>query len=1462
MKTAPFPADESKRQAALDALNILDTRAEQEFDDLVAVAAMVCGVPISLISFVDAKRQWFKANVGLPGVSETPRDVSFCGYTILGEAIFEVPDTLKDARFANNPLVTGAPEIRFYAGAPITLKDGCKVGTLCVIGNVPHQLTATQREVLQRLASTAARALEARKAEIDLTVERQRLNDILRGTAAGTWSWNVSTGAVELNERWAEIIGKSLQELQPISIQTWTDHVHPDDLPKVQIAVERHFSGELARYECEVRMRHKNGTWVWVFASGQLRTRTAEGLPEYIFGTHLDISERKAAQELLQANEARYRRMYESTPALLYSIDTAGTIVNVSDFFAQRLGYTREALLGRGLATLMTPASSQFALAHGLRNFMAKGVADRVPYQLVTRQGEVLDVLVSAILERDAQGYPLMSLSIAEDVTERLRAENALHAERERFASIVHGTHAGTWEHDLITGEDRVNDIYAEMLGYTVMEATRLINGHFFNLMHPDDHHGAGLLWAAHLEGATRDYEAEFRLRHKNGTWLWVLSRGKVSQRDADGKALRISGIHLDISARREAIESANRASRHLQNTLDAVPSLIGYWDAQQLNRFANSAYLKYFGYAPQELQGMHLSAVLGKDAYQANLPYVEAALRGEEQKFDRDIVPADGGPTRHTVARYVPDKVNDKVQGFYAFVFDVTDIKTAQNKLSELNAQLQRRTREAEDASAAKSTFVANMSHEIRTPMNAILGMHALLLKTPLSAKQLDYAKKSEAAATSLLGLLNDILDFSKVEAGKLDLDPQPFGMDQLFAELSSIFSAYVGGKNVEVLFDIDAGVPEVLVGDAMRLRQVLINLGGNAIKFTAAGSVVLQVRVTSASAQGVSLAFAVQDAGIGIAPENQAHIFDGFSQAESSTARQFGGTGLGLAISKRLVELMGGQLTLQSQLGAGSTFSFTLALPFGPLAPTNPAQRPAAAEKRRVLVIDDSRLSRELHSAACQSLGWTAEVALSGAAGIEKYRQSVSSAEGVFDTIIVDWQMPEMDGWETTRGLREIALQQELHPLILMVSGNAADMLQRRTEREQTMLDGFLAKPLAPRMILEAVRLANAAASQPAETATVAAKAARITGMRVLVVEDNLINQQIAKELLGSEGAIISLAGNGKLGVAAVEAAHPLYDAVLMDIQMPVMDGFAATRAIRRLGFNDLPIIAMTANAMASDRQASLEAGMDGHISKPFILSELVDHLIAHTGWVSDSVPLPAQHLAATPAAVPTEDATLVDFNAAAALRRFNDNRALYQDSLKSFVTDPSYAPQRIVESLQTDNRQETIGMVHTTKGLAATLGALRLHLELEKFERALNGATPNAALLAAFEPIHACWLEALQWAEETSGSNAADSDGAQPAATPSIDADTRRELLLTLHVLLSLLQQADMQALFQHSVLISMFGHVLQGRSSALDAAMANMDFDASACQCLLLIAQFESDDINPSDRLGLAHMAGEG
>jgi PAS domain S-box-containing protein len=906
-------------------------------------------------------------------------------------------------------------------------------------------------------------------------------------------------------------------------------------------------------------------------------------------------------------------------------------------------------------------------------------------------------------------------------------------------------------------------------------------------------------------------------------------------QRDRpSGLALDIHGVPMpgggfvttysDVSERRRAEQQVEDRERFMRIVTNHIPGTVSYWTTELRCTYANNGYRNWLGRDPASMIGIELRELLGEERFRENEPHLRAALAGEDQRVERTRRLPDGSTMQYWL-HFLPDRDGDTIKGLVSVAIDVSDLKQAQQQLEALNSELRERTAQAEQANVAKSRFLANMSHEIRTPMNAILGMLRLLRNTPLTARQRDYAAKTEGAARSLLGLLNDILDFSKVEAGKMQLDPRPFSLERAMRDLSPILSTNVGAKGIELLYDIDPAVPDALVGDDMRLQQVLINLGGNAIKFTAEGSVVLSVRVLELHADRVRLAFAVRDTGIGIAPEHQEHIFSGFSQAEASTTRRFGGTGLGLAICQRLVSMMGGELALASVPGQGSTFSFELDL----LRATTPAPAPtAAAAPLRVLVVDDHATARATIAAAARSLGWQADEAGDGAEAVARVG-SAAAAGTAYDAVFLDCRMPGADGWQACR---EIRARSDAPPRLIMLTAHGHEMLAARSPDEQALLDGFLVKPVTAAMLGEAV---DAAFHPPTGDAAPPERrdAPRLTGLRILVVDDNANNRQIARELLADEGAQIEVAGDGAQAVAAVAAAEPPYDAVLMDVQMPVMDGYAATAAIRsELGRAALPIVAMTANALTGDREACLAAGMNDHVGKPFDLDTLVATLRRVTGRAA------AAGGSAAPAAE-ARSSNEARLDVAAALRRIGGHRGAYARMLRGSLGDIAASADALDAHLAAGRRNEAGLLMHTMKGLAATIGAVALSALAARAERSFDAPPGDAAdgspAREADERALACaWLDALQLDLPELERIAREFSVVEPAAGTTALAVPIDELLRRLDELAALLREADMAAVDACERLRAAPG-ALAGKLEELDAAVGAFDFDLAAELC---------------------------
>ena len=623
------------------------------------------------------------------------------------------------------------------------------------------------------------------------------------------------------------------------------------------------------------------------------------------------------------------------------------------------------------------------------------------------------------------------------------------------------------------------------------------------------------------------------------------------------------------------------------------------------------------------------LTAELGVPVEPGFEVFVARARRGLHEVGDWTCIRQDG--TRVPVSLTVTALRDEagRIVGFVGLLTDLTERRQAEEALrlhkDELEATVRQRTAElqlardaAEAANRAKSAFLANMSHEIRTPMNAIMGMSELALRSGLPPQQQDYVRKAHGAAESLLGILNDILDFSKVEAGRLELESIPFDLAEVLDKLVGLVGMRAEQREVELLLSLPPRLPPLLRGDPSRLQQVLLNLVGNAVKFTERGEVVIGVELIEELPGAVRLGFEVRDTGVGMAPEVVERLFEPFAQGDASTSRRYGGTGLGLAISRELLRLMGGDLQVRSTPGRGSCFGF--ALRFAAEQPAQVAPVDPALRGLRLLLVDDNPRARELIAAMGRGLGLEVETPGGVEPALERVVQADADARAVA-LLVVDAAMPGLDGVACLRRLAALRLRQPV-PAVLMSSAYARDALAERLRDERLAPAALLAKPVTPRALGDAVRAALGRAARPgAVTPASAAPPARLRDARVLLVEDNEINREIALALLHGAGMRVQVAGDGREALRMLDDER--FDLVLMDCQMPVMDGYAATRALRaRADLRDLPVIAMTANAMVGDREAALVAGMNDHIAKPIRVDQLFATLAR---WLPAAAPSP---------------------------------------------------------------------------------------------------------------------------------------------------------------------------------------------------------------------------------------------
>ena len=781
------------------------------------------------------------------------------------------------------------------------------------------------------------------------------------------------------------------------------------------------------------------------------------------------------------------------------------------------------------------------------------------------------------------------------------------------------------------------------------------------------------------------------------------------------------------------------------------------------------------FGYGPGEMLGQTTRAWYADEAtYQEIGPTIATALRQQGYyREDRELTRKDG---RRFWGRMSAQAINsqDLGEGLAGMIEDITEERAAIAEMARARAL-------AEEATRAKSDFLANMSHEIRTPMNAIIGMSYLALQTELDPQQRNYVEKVHRSAEALLGIINDILDFSKIEAGKLTMERMDFDLQEVLDHLANLTGQAAEEKGVEIMFQVDADIPVSLIGDPLRLGQVLTNLVGNALKFTPQGGDIL-VKVTrrEETADAALLHFSVRDTGIGMTPEQQERLFRAFTQADSSITRRYGGTGLGLTISKRLVAMMGGEIGVESATGAGSTFHFTARFDKQARQALSALVLPPDLGQLRVLVVDDHQTARQVLRAMLESFGFLVEEASSGGEALA--RIEAAEARGTpFELLLIDWRMPGLDGVATLSALGGDSSVRHPPSVIMVTAHGREEALEASAGLP---VAGVLTKPTTPSSLFDTIILAltgqrrqGRAVQRDAQTQEAAAA---LAGARVLLVEDNAVNQELARELLARHGIQVEVANDGAEALARL--ADEAFDGVLMDCQMPVMDGYTATRRLREQPrFRDLPVIAMTANAMAGDREKVLAAGMNDHIPKPINVDQMLKTMAR---WIKPAQPAPASVLASTSApargvaATATSAMTAGSAMAAAAgsasaraangsagnslaepfpeptpmpslgeptptvplgapplsawlelpgidlqagLARVEQDRALYLKLLRRFRADQAGFESAFRAAWAGGDRETATRLAHTLKGLAGNLGAHALQEAARRLEMA---------------------------------------------------------------------------------------------------------------------------------------------
>ena len=1176
-----IPKNEVKRLEALKSYKVLDTAAEEEFDRLTELASLICKVPITLVSLIDKDRQWFKSKVGLEA-NETPRDISFCQFAIMDTESFIVEDASKDMRFKDNPLVTGNPEIRFYAGCPLIDPDGFALGTLCVIDKVPRKLDATQYKALSILSKEVVSQLIARKSKIEKEQSEKLFNMSVDLIAIASTDGFFK----KVNPAFTQILG--WQETDLLG-KPFVNFIHPDDIKATFAEVEKLALG-IKTINFSNRYKTAKGEYKKINWAANPDTKTGE-----LYCVGRDITESNKTQEELiktkdfleQTNRVARIGSWELdliTSTLFWSQITKeihGVAPNFEPVLETSINFYKEGVSREKIGNLVNKA-------------IKNGESFDDEFILVDAHGQ--EIWVRSIGTPEFKSEVCIRLSgTFQDITKQKQIQKEIKIKDERWRFAIEGAGDGLWDWNPITKTTYYSNRWMEIIGYKPEELTTS-DKEWSSRLHPDDMAIVFSEIGDNLIGKTESFTHEYRFLHKNGKYIWILNRGKVFERNSEGKATRVIGTHTDITKRKVAEQNLFLKENWIRSLISNMDDLVFVLNTEH-------KFKEYFQ-KPSDSLFMPPELFIGKHFKEIGLPSdavstIEKVLGDciafkSTQKAEYSLSLPKGQKWFDLGISCVCDE-NNNITDFICVARDITNQKLTEKEIVQSKEQ-------AESASIAKSEFLANMSHEIRTPLNGIIGFSDLLMNTVLDSTQQLYTSTVNKSAKSLLDIINDILDFSKIEAGKLEIENNPIDINNLLIEATNIVSYQCQSKNIELLLNVSPDISNIIWTDSLRLRQILINLLGNAVKFTSEGEIELKVEVISKLDNQINLRFTVRDTGIGIATSKLESIFNPFSQEDASTTRKFGGTGLGLSISNKLLTLMNlGQMKVNSELGKGSSFYFEGSFQFE----TKEKQSLVSLEQiKNVLIVNKNKNLSLIIKQILENQNIKSEIANEGIEALYKLKK-----EATYNAVIIDFDLPDITGLEFIKKVRNNSNISIVNiPIILLIKNNENSLVNSLFIEYKGIQQ--ILKPLNSNLLLSTISKFNHNINEKEVDSIVKKVEPASQGKTVLIIDDNKVNLLLIKTILNKilVKAKIIEAMNGVEAVERYKEFNP--DFIFMDIQMPLLNGYEATIEIRKLELNKrVPIIALTAGTVLGERDRCLAAGMDDYVPKPFVKETIVN-------------------------------------------------------------------------------------------------------------------------------------------------------------------------------------------------------------------------------------------------------------
>ncbi|MBN2047120.1 MAG: PAS domain S-box protein [Anaerolineaceae bacterium] len=1167
--------------------------------------------------------------------------------------------------------------------------------------------------------------------------KEQQLSMATESTGIGVWEWTPEKLKFFENKIWKELFGfeDHHKELDPAGWYLLFDY---EDAVQLNIQILRHIGRKTDHFEFECRYPGSDGQPGWIKIQGKVLKTTLKREPLHILGIAEEITHQKQAEGALREQEEKLHEAVDLAKVSYWDLDVNTMEIIINPDLAHNFYNTNRMVSPDARVPLETILTRYYTAED--RERLAEGVKRAIH---TTQQDFHLQIQTGAFREddsgqltipielmhtirsrRDEYGNLARVYGTLQDITEMRAMERALREREAQYRNIFEKAGVGITRVGLDGSWIDVNPKMCQILGY---EKKEIIGKTFLDFTHPKDMAFSREKADELIEGKIQSYAIQKRYLHKNGSTIWV-SLTVSMVRDESGNPHHMISVVEDITERKRIERALQLSEENFRGLVHNTPGVIyrclpdEFWTMT----YVSGAIESLTGYPASDFflnKNRSFSSLIHEEDQAFVHDYIFDMLKSETSfTLEYRIVHKDGS------IRWVRENgqgifdEHGKLTSLIGYIGDISDRKKAEAELIEARIA-------AEEANRAKSDFLANVSHEIRTPMNAITGLTYLAMESGLPPRQQNYLRKINKSANNLLNIVNDILDFSKIEARKMDIERVPFDLDDILDQVGTLINIRAKEKNIHILFAIDADVPQYLIGDPIRLEQILLNLGNNAVKFTNEGSVVFSASVLSQKDGLYQIQFAVSDTGIGMTEEQIQRVFDAFSQADTSTTRKYGGTGLGLTISQQLVELMGGKIWAESTPGTGSTFKFVLDLELCSEFEHNSPARLMELSEMRVLVVDPHRESREFITRQIESFSVGAAAAESGAEALALLR----SQSARYQMVVMDWSLPDGNGIEFAR---QIQADPAFGGMTIIFMVSAYDEEEARTQISSFNTITYAVKPISRsamyNLILESLLMQP---QQPGKNETQLLRQIQqinsIHPVQLLLVEDNELNQEVAREMLMMAGFHLDIVSNGVQALERLAARR--YDLVLMDIQMPQMDGYETTRRVRALDSanRDVPIIAMTANAMSSDYDESLKAGMNAHVGKPIHPQTLFMTIMKHIP-LRDEVLQPVAAIIETAAdqVEPGEDEQgLAGIDYAEGVERMNGNESFYRRMLKKLIVEIDQTLEETRRAMESNEVESAIMSAHSLRGVAANLSALRLAEIAKTFEAALKAGQSDA-------------------------------------------------------------------------------------------------------------------------------------